>query len=118
MRLTAYLSLEGNVRTADVTLPISTKKSSYNSSSASTVTGDNTKTLYQIPPNASRAVVSIFACGQSTEEFWWSNVISYDTDAFSATIGELYGPSPFREVQLHVDGILAGVIWPFPVNFY
>ncbi|KAE8414924.1 proteasome stabiliser-domain-containing protein [Aspergillus pseudocaelatus] len=100
--LTAYFSREGNARTADVILPISTQKSSSNSSSAFTVPGDNTKTLYRIPPNTSRAVVSVSACGQSTEEFWWSN---------------LYGYSPFREVQLHVDDILAGIIWPFPVIF-
>lgn len=29
--------------------------------------------------------------------------------------GFLYGASPFREVQLFIDGILAGVAWPFPV---
>ncbi|KAE8324158.1 proteasome stabiliser-domain-containing protein [Aspergillus sergii] len=32
-------------------------------------------------------------------------------------MGELYGYSPFREVQLYVDDILAGIIWPFPVIF-
>lgn len=31
--------------------------------------------------------------------------------------GELYGYSPFREIQLFVDGMLAGVAWPFPVIF-
>ncbi|KAF7620047.1 hypothetical protein AFLA_001665 [Aspergillus flavus NRRL3357] len=115
--LTAYFSCEGHARTADVILPISARKSASNLSSVFTVPGDNTKTLYQIPPNTSRAVVSISACGQSTEEFWWSNVFSYDTEAFNTTMGELYGYSPFREVQLYVDDILAGIIWPFPVIF-
>lgn len=31
--------------------------------------------------------------------------------------GELYGYSPFREVQLLIDGKLAGVTWPYPVIF-
>lgn len=31
--------------------------------------------------------------------------------------GELYGYSPFREVQLLIDGQLAGVVWPFPIIF-
>lgn len=115
--LTAYFSCEGHARTADVILPISARKSASNLSSVFTVPGDNTKTLYQIPPNTSRAVVSISACGQSTEEFWWSNVFSYDTEAFNTTMGELYGYSPFREVQLYVDDILAGIIWSFPVIF-
>ncbi|KAL4930607.1 proteasome stabiliser-domain-containing protein [Aspergillus undulatus] len=30
---------------------------------------------------------------------------------------EIYGHSPFREIQLYIDGILAGVIWPHPVIF-
>lgn len=31
--------------------------------------------------------------------------------------GELYGYSPFREVQLFIDDTLAGVAWPFPIIF-
>lgn len=31
--------------------------------------------------------------------------------------GTLYGYSPFREVQLFIDGMLAGVAWPFPIIF-
>jgi hypothetical protein len=30
---------------------------------------------------------------------------------------ELYGYSPWREVQLYIDGMLAGVAWPFPIIF-
>ena len=29
----------------------------------------------------------------------------------------MYGYSPFREVQLFIDGTLAGVAWPFPIIF-
>ncbi|KAI3005587.1 hypothetical protein CBS147346_4253 [Aspergillus niger] len=115
--LTAYFSYEGNVRTPDIILPISARKSAQNASSDFELPSDNATVLYQIPPTASRAVVSISACGQSEEEFWWSNVLSADEWTFDNTIGELYGYSPFREVQLYIDGVLAGVDWPFPIIF-
>ena len=115
--LTAHFSNEGNTRAANYILPISGMKSASNSSSAFTVPGDNATVKYTIPAAASRAVVSISACGQSEEEFWWSNVFSEDTEDFTSTVGELYGYSPFREVQLYIDGILAGLVWPFPIIF-
>lgn len=31
--------------------------------------------------------------------------------------GTLYSFSPFREVQLFIDGMLAGLAWPFPIIF-
>ncbi|PYH94433.1 hypothetical protein BO71DRAFT_419349 [Aspergillus ellipticus CBS 707.79] len=115
--LTAYFSYEGNVRTPDAILPISARKSAQNASSDFELPSDNATVLYQFPPTTSRAVVSISACGQSTEEFWWSNVFSEDEWSFENTIGELYGYSPFREIQLYIDGTLAGVVWPFPIIF-
>ncbi|EAW11145.1 uncharacterized protein ACLA_088340 [Aspergillus clavatus NRRL 1] len=115
--LTAFFSRQGNVRAADMILPISAGRSTSNGSSAFIVPSDNTTTAYQFPDSAARAVVSISACGQSTEEFWWSNVFSGDTESFESTVGELYGYSPFREIQLYIDGLLAGVVWPFPVIF-
>jgi hypothetical protein len=115
--LTAHFSNEGNARAADYILPISGKKSASNSSSAFTVPSDNTTVKYTIPATASRAVVAISACGQSEEEFWWSNVFSQDTEDFTNTVGELYGYSPFREIQLYIDGMLAGLVWPFPIIF-
>ncbi|KAJ5536840.1 hypothetical protein N7513_010026 [Penicillium frequentans] len=115
--LTAHFSYENNARTADIILPLSTRKSSSNSSSSFTVPTDNTTVSYKIPAAASRAVVSISACGQSEEEFWWSNVFTEDSEDFEDTAGEFYGYSPFREIQLYIDGILAGVVWPFPIIF-
>ncbi|GFF23189.1 peptide-N4-(N-acetyl-beta-glucosaminyl) asparagine amidase A [Aspergillus udagawae] len=116
--LTAVFSQHGTpIRTADMILPISARKSASNASSAFIVPSDNVEIAYQFPSNTARAVVSISACGQSTEEFWWSNVFSSDTESFVNTVGELYGYSPFREIQLYIDGLLAGVIWPFPIIF-
>lgn len=69
------------------------------------------------PRNARRAVVSLSATGQAGEEFWWSNVPTAAAGTFNASAGMLPGQSPFREVQVLVDGVLAGVAWPFPVIF-
>ncbi|CAI7652357.1 unnamed protein product [Penicillium manginii] len=117
--LTAHFSLQNKntAQTADLILPISARKSASNSASAFSLPTDNTTVSYKIPSSASRAVVSISACGQSEEEFWWSNVFSEDITSFTNTVGELYGYSPFREIQLYIDGVLAGVVWPFPVIF-
>ena len=71
----------------------------------------------ELPQNVERAVVSLSACGQQAEEFWYTNVFNKDTNTFSNTAGELSGYSPFREVQLLIDGQIAGVSWPFPVVF-
>ncbi|PYI25415.1 peptide-N4-(N-acetyl-beta-D-glucosaminyl) asparaginase amidase N [Aspergillus indologenus CBS 114.80] len=115
--LTAYFSYEDNVKTPDAILPISARRSVQNASSDFELPSDNATVLHRFPPNTSRAVVSIAATGQSTEEFWWSNVFTSDSWSFDNTIGELYGYSPFREVQLYIDGMMAGVVWPFPIIF-
>lgn len=43
-------------------------------------------------------------------------MLSSDTETFPST-GSFYGYSPFREVRLYIDDMLAGVAWPFPVIF-
>ncbi|KAL9125515.1 MAG: hypothetical protein Q9217_005287 [Psora testacea] len=103
--------------TADTILPISAKKSAVNGASAFTVPSDNASLSYTFSHNVERAVVSLSACGQQTEEFWYSNVLSSDISTFESTAGTLYGFSPFREIQLLIDGQLTGVSWPFPIIF-
>ncbi|KAL2368154.1 hypothetical protein RJ035_000901 [Blastomyces gilchristii] len=116
--LTAVFSLQlHDIRTADIILPISARRSAEDSPSAFNIPEDNATVTHVVPNDASRAVVSISACGQSTEEFWYSNVLSSDIYTFNETTGPLYGHSPFREVQLFIDGQMAGVVWPFPIIF-
>lgn len=101
---------------ADNIIPISARKSATGGASAFMVPGTQAINNFSIPQNAKRAVVSLSACGQMAEEFWWSNV----PDSTVSTFGNdslLLGHSPFREVQLLIDGQLAGVAWPFPVIF-
>lgn len=103
---------------SDLIIPISARQSANNAVSQFTLPTQNaTNTISNFPLNACRAVFSVSANGQGNEEFWWSNVLQSDTDAFSDTVGELPGYSPFREVQVLIDGQLAGVYWPFPVIF-
>ena len=115
--LTATFFVEdGTTAPADVILPISTRQSALDSPSAFMVPSQNATSTLTLPQNIKKAVFSIAACGQSTEEFWWSNVLSSDTKTFP-NVTALYGYSPFRELQLYIDGMLAGVAWPFPVIF-
>lgn len=44
-------------------------------------------------------------------------MLQSDVSAFAATAGTFPGYSPWREVQVYIDGQLAGVDWPFPVIF-
>ena len=112
-----FFTVPGSKPAADVILPISSRQSSSNMGSAFSVPGTNASVSYTLPRNIERAVVSLSACGQSTEEFWYTNTYSSEVNTFESTAGVLYGYSPFREVQLLIDGHLAGVSWPFPIIF-
>ncbi|KAI1498092.1 peptide-N4-(N-acetyl-beta-glucosaminyl)asparagine amidase A [Biscogniauxia marginata] len=102
---------------ADLIIPISARKGASNEVSQFTLPADNATNTIGFPQNVNRAVFSISANGQATEEFWWSNVLESDVYTFNQTAGALPGLSPFREVQLLIDGQVAGVQWPFPVIF-
>ncbi|OBT87167.1 hypothetical protein VE02_04723 [Pseudogymnoascus sp. 03VT05] len=102
---------------AGLILPLSARRSPSNSPSVFSIPEQRALTTLVLPRNANRAIVSLSACGQAAEEFWWSNVPSAATSTFTNTTGELPGFSPWREVQILIDGQLAGVQWPFPVIF-
>lgn len=111
-----YFTAVDQLEPADIILPVSARRSPANRPSYFTVPESRAVDALTIPQNARKAVISISACGQAAEEFWWSNVLSSDTQVFGDDI-TLYGHSPFRELQLIIDGQLAGVAWPFPVIF-
>lgn len=111
-----YFTSEDLLEPADVIIPVSARRSPANRPSYFTVPESRAVDALTIPQNARRASFSISACGQAAEEFWWSNVLSSDTQVFGSD-NILYGHSPFRELQLLIDGQLAGVTWPFPVIF-
>lgn len=113
----AFFTVPDSEATADAILPISAEQSSANQGSGFSVPGQNASVSYTLPQNVERAVISLSACGQQTEEFWYTNVFNSDVNTFESTAGTLYGFSPFREVQLLIDGQLAGVSWPVPIIF-
>ena len=112
-----FFTVPDSPPSADIILPISTKQSSANLGSAFTVPAQDASVSYVFPQNIERAVISLSACGQIAEEFWYTNVFSSEINTFESTAGTLSGYGPFREVQLLIDGQLAGVSWPFPIIF-
>ncbi|KAK4038269.1 peptide N-acetyl-beta-D-glucosaminyl asparaginase amidase A-domain-containing protein [Parachaetomium inaequale] len=102
---------------SDLIIPISARHGANNSISRFMLPAENATNTLSLPRNIRRAVFSVSANGQASEEFWWSNVLETDVYTFNATAGELPGLSPFREVQVLIDDKLAGVQWPFPVIF-
>lgn len=112
-----FFTIPDSQPTADTILPISPELSSTNKGSAFSIPGQSASVSHTLPQNIERAVISLSACGQATEEFWYTNTFNSDVDTFTSTAGTLYGYSAFREVQLLIDGQLAGVYWPFPIIF-
>lgn len=110
-----YFTAKDSITPADVVLPISARKGTQDQPSAFVVPPNIASNSLTIPRNVKKAVFTIAATGQSAEEFWWSNVLQSDVNTYPDY--PLYGLSPFREVQLYIDGTLAGVVWPFPIIF-
>ena len=100
---------------AEIILPISAQLSSENKSSVFSLPDGNATVSFSIPRNVERAVVSILGSGNGAEEFWYTKVPTQYADTFNNTV--ISGFSPFREIQLLIDGSLAGVSWPFPIVF-
>jgi hypothetical protein len=105
----------GALTPAATILPLSSRSSANNASSVFTLPDDNATVSYALPRNAARAVVQVIASGNSNEEFWYRSVPSQFTKTFANAT--LRAHSPFREVQVLIDGTLAGVAWPFPIVY-
>ncbi|CAJ2510556.1 Uu.00g095250.m01.CDS01, partial [Anthostomella pinea] len=102
---------------ADMIIPISERMGSTGEPSQFTYPEQNATNAVSFPRNVNRAVFSVDVKGQGNEEFWWSNVPESAIHTFDAVYGTYPGYSPFREVQVLIDGNLAGVSWPFPVIY-
>ncbi|KAK0527855.1 hypothetical protein OC842_004731 [Tilletia horrida] len=85
---------------------------------ASPSTAQLSTSLSSFPINAARALVEIYASGTSQDEFWYSNVPSQLAEQVpnAADLG-LFGGGPYREVQLYIDNVLAGIVSPYAVIF-
>jgi hypothetical protein len=74
--------------------------------------GDVRTTTVTFPQNLTRAYLELYLKGNSCDEFWFGS----QPDDFAGPNG-LCGGGAFREVQVSIDGQLAGVAWPFPFVF-
>ncbi|KAG8979884.1 hypothetical protein FRB90_007847 [Tulasnella sp. 427] len=72
-------------------------------------------TTVKLPRNTIEAYAEIYASGNAQEEFWYFNA----PDSWLPALPKdtTYGKGSFREVQLLVDGQLAGFASPYPVLF-
>jgi len=102
---------------ADVILPISREVGQQGLPSVFHLPYQRGMVYHHISKKAVHAHVSIAATGQQDEEFWYTNVFNQFKDDFGVNGRSLPAGGPFREVQLLIDGYLAGVAWPMPVIF-
>ena len=112
-----FFSSEDTVEPADMILPVSGGNGTVGQASAFQLPPQNASGSLFLPRNINKAVFSISATGQINEEFWYNNVLSSEVSTFNSSGTALLGYGPFREVQLFIDGTLAGVVWPFPIIF-
>jgi hypothetical protein len=73
---------------------------------------DVRSTSVTFPRNLTRAYLELYLKGNSCDEFWFGS----QPDDYAGPNG-LCGGGAFREVQVSIDGQLAGVAWPFPFIF-
>ena len=102
---------------ADLILPITRQTGSEGKPSQFTYPEQDPTVEVAFPRNVNRAVFSVDVKGQGDEEFWWSNVPQSAIHTFEDSYGKYPGYSAWREVQVLIDGQLAGVSWPYPVIY-
>mmetsp|Transcript_9729 Transcript_9729/g.34532 ORF Transcript_9729/g.34532 Transcript_9729/m.34532 type:complete len:683 (-) Transcript_9729:86-2134(-) len=66
--------------------------------------------MVKIPGNIREAHLDLYASGHSCEEFWYTNLIN-------STGPESCAGGAYRELNVYVDGHLAGAQHPFPVLY-
>lgn len=69
----------------------------------------------KLPNNAYRAILEVCVSFHGPDEFWYTNPPNDFLEANNLT--NIAGNGTFREVLVSIDGILAAVVYPFPV-FY
>jgi len=73
---------------------------------------DVRSTSVTFPRNLTRAYLELYLKGNSCDEFWFGS----QPDDFAGPNG-LCGGGAFREVDVSIDGQLAGIAWPYPFIF-
>ena len=101
-------------QTADQVIPVS-QGGTTSAGWWSLTAGQTATEAIAFPRNLTTATLEVFARGGGCEEFWYTNV----PDSYNAAHPSygLCGGGPYREVQVEVDGKLAGVAQPFPAIY-
>jgi Peptide N-acetyl-beta-D-glucosaminyl asparaginase amidase A len=99
--------------TADQVVPVS--QGTSGAGWWSLTAGQSATQTVTFPRNLSAATLEVYARGGGCEEFWYTNA----PDAYNAAHPSygLCGGGPYREVQVEVDGRIAGVAQPFPAIY-
>ncbi|KAF5331091.1 hypothetical protein D9619_005764 [Psilocybe cf. subviscida] len=66
-----------------------------------------------LPRNSVQVFAELYASGNGNEEFWYFNT----ANQFLSNLPGFLGQGPFREVRLSVDGMVAGVAYPYATIF-
>ncbi|PWN36379.1 uncharacterized protein FA14DRAFT_122827 [Meira miltonrushii] len=124
--LTAYIANGNNCKFQPLSksyptiLPLSKKTTDANAffSLGDDLDGSEGVTKLTIPHNARTALVEIYASGTAQDEFWYTNIPnSVYNEIGGAQNAVAYPRGPLRELQVLIDGKLAGIAQPFPVIF-
>lgn len=126
LTFTAYVPASGQAsplpplsKQYPIVLPLSKKSVSENSffniGEASDDTGITSLTF---PRNTRAALVEIYASGTAGDEFWYTNLPDTAFTQDKGQAGDYANPrGPLRELQVLIDGKLAGIAQPFAVIF-
>lgn len=101
-------------------LPLSKKTTDQNAffSLGDDLDGSEGITKVTVPHNARSALVEIYASGTAKDEFWYSNIPNEVYDQIGGAKNAIaYPRGTLRELQILIDGQLAGIAQPFPVVF-
>ncbi|KAK1270027.1 hypothetical protein QJS04_geneDACA006020 [Acorus gramineus] len=99
---------------ADLVIPIS--ESDGDGGSWFRISGSETRAkAVELPRNAYKAVLEIYASPHSDDEFWYSNPPDEYIEANGLRTGR--GGGAFREIVATVDGAVVGSVVPFPVVY-
>ncbi|KAH8117599.1 peptide N-acetyl-beta-D-glucosaminyl asparaginase amidase A-domain-containing protein [Phellopilus nigrolimitatus] len=99
---------------ADLIIPISAQSGSSSDDDAPSVPPAISLNV-TFPTNTIEVYAELFASGNGNEEFWYFNTANEFVGDLPA--GTTFGDGPFREVRLLVDGMVAGVAFPYAVIF-
>lgn len=76
---------------------------------------DTASATFNPPKNIYRAVLEICVSFHGNDEFWYTNPPNDYLEANG--LSGYPGNGPFREVQVFLDDMMIGAVWPFPVIF-